>query len=79
MEPPGLAFGEPEDRLREIQVGPVPHSASLDAGYVAARQIASGPEPGRQFMRRNVNGCMHIFSLREDARTIKKRAAATVV
>jgi hypothetical protein len=35
--PPGLAFGKPEDRLRETREKHCRMSLSLDTGYVIAR------------------------------------------
>src|SRR5690349_20199736 len=39
MEPPGLASGEPEDRLRDIREPPSPHFAPFNAGYGATAPV----------------------------------------
>ena len=60
MEPSGLAFGKPKDRLRDIRgCGPhvLPHFASLNAGYhvsprqILAHRVKGGPWKGFWGMR----------------------------
>ena len=43
MEPTGLAFSEPEDRLRDIRKGAVPHFASAFALRASADSLARNP------------------------------------
>ncbi len=44
MEPPGPAFGRPDDKLSVIRDGLTPHYAALHPGYKAATAQDTGRE-----------------------------------